>query len=300
MVRLITRVSNSRGGLGKDNHLKLYRVFLMSHITYVAAAHGWHGYKMEILGVLMRKSIKKVIRIPMAAIAENLLGHPVYLIGGGPPPAPMSVFSALVGSVAAHMTTRIPNTDDSDGALYLPPIESEPVVRLLPPMVTGEQDSLFDSFGTVHTLARVYNPMYESVHEVHAGESCQGIPPAQDQVAQVARQVSRPSTSYRGITPTPEENASVPEENAEAPGGRAGQLRGRMVFLQQALGEEPDVRMTLLREEHAMRLKLIQDDHIDLLKKREEKPKLKMEILQVQKKTHQMRQDNLPLQQWAE
>lgn len=73
MVRLITRVSNSRGGLREENLLRLYHAFLMSHITYVAAAHRWHGYEKAKLEALMRKSIKKVLGIPMCASTEKLM-----------------------------------------------------------------------------------------------------------------------------------------------------------------------------------------------------------------------------------
>ncbi|KAG0425367.1 hypothetical protein HPB47_027468 [Ixodes persulcatus] len=54
--------------------------------------------------------------------------------GGGPPPTPMSAISVLVGAVAGHMATRLVNDNDSDGA-YLPPVQNEPVVRLLEGMV---------------------------------------------------------------------------------------------------------------------------------------------------------------------
>ncbi|XP_042149130.1 myb/SANT-like DNA-binding domain-containing protein 3 isoform X2 [Ixodes scapularis] len=55
--------------------------------------------------------------------------------GGGPPPTPMSAISVLVGAVAGHMATRLDNDNDSDGAAYLPPVQNEPVVRLLEGMI---------------------------------------------------------------------------------------------------------------------------------------------------------------------
>ncbi|KAG0437437.1 hypothetical protein HPB47_017450 [Ixodes persulcatus] len=54
--------------------------------------------------------------------------------GGRPPPTPMSAISVLVGTVAGHMATRLVNDNDSNGA-YLPPVQNEPVVRLLEGMV---------------------------------------------------------------------------------------------------------------------------------------------------------------------
>lgn len=62
----------------------------------------------------------------------------VFKTGGGPPPPPMDSVSALVGAVASHMATRIPNAYDSDGATYLAPVTSEPVLQLLRPMVTED------------------------------------------------------------------------------------------------------------------------------------------------------------------
>ncbi|XP_072145134.1 uncharacterized protein [Dermacentor andersoni] len=44
-------------------------------------------------------------------------------LGGGPAAAGMTPLSALVGAVAGHMATRIPNEEDSHGAIYLPPVD---------------------------------------------------------------------------------------------------------------------------------------------------------------------------------
>lgn len=57
--------------------------------------------------------------------------------GEGPAAASMTATSVLVGAVASHMATRIRNDYDSDGAAYLPPVQSEPVIRLLQLMITG-------------------------------------------------------------------------------------------------------------------------------------------------------------------
>ncbi|KAL1481206.1 hypothetical protein MTO96_034611 [Rhipicephalus appendiculatus] len=53
----------------------------------------------------------------------------------------MDSVSALVGALTSHMATRIPNVYDSDGATYLAPVASEPVLQLLRPMVTEEDDN---------------------------------------------------------------------------------------------------------------------------------------------------------------
>ncbi|KAM7293803.1 hypothetical protein ISCGN_023386 [Ixodes scapularis] len=73
MIRLINRVSNRRGGLREDNLLRLFHAFLMSHITYVAAMHCWHGHEKKKLDTLIRKSIKRVLGIPMQASTERLM-----------------------------------------------------------------------------------------------------------------------------------------------------------------------------------------------------------------------------------
>ncbi|KAG0417941.1 hypothetical protein HPB47_005242, partial [Ixodes persulcatus] len=72
MIRLINRVSNRRGGLKEDNLLRLFHAFLMSHIKYVAAMHCWHGHEKKI-DTLIRKSIKRVLGIPMQASTERLM-----------------------------------------------------------------------------------------------------------------------------------------------------------------------------------------------------------------------------------
>ncbi|KAG0413621.1 hypothetical protein HPB47_009225 [Ixodes persulcatus] len=53
MIRLINRVSNRRGGLKEDKFLTLFHAFLMSHITYVAAMHCWHGHEKKKLDTLI-------------------------------------------------------------------------------------------------------------------------------------------------------------------------------------------------------------------------------------------------------
>ncbi|XP_075543979.1 uncharacterized protein LOC142578482 [Dermacentor variabilis] len=70
----------------------------------------------------------------------------IHKTGGGPAAAGMTPLSALVGAVPGHMATRIPNEEDSDGATYLPPVDSEPVVRLLQPMLTGEVEATYDYY----------------------------------------------------------------------------------------------------------------------------------------------------------
>ncbi|KAG0419804.1 hypothetical protein HPB47_003866 [Ixodes persulcatus] len=72
IIRLINRVSNRREGLRVDNLLRLFHTFVTSHITYVAAMHSWHGHEKK-LDTLIRKSIKRVLGIPMQASTERLM-----------------------------------------------------------------------------------------------------------------------------------------------------------------------------------------------------------------------------------
>ncbi|XP_077564586.1 uncharacterized protein LOC144180053 [Haemaphysalis longicornis] len=60
MIRVITRVSNSRGGINEDNLLRLFHAVLMSNITYVAAMYCWQNHEKAKLNLLIRKSIKRV------------------------------------------------------------------------------------------------------------------------------------------------------------------------------------------------------------------------------------------------
>lgn len=81
-------------------------------------------------------------------ILSSALTYIKLPLGGGCPPAPVSAISLLVGALAGHMAARLPNEDDCDGASYLPPVQSEPVVRLLQPMIDGEEEH-YDYMGTV-------------------------------------------------------------------------------------------------------------------------------------------------------
>lgn len=73
MLRLILRVSNRRGGLRESNLLRLYHAFLMSHINYVASALNWSKSEEDKLDTLMRKSIKRVLGLPMSTGTDRLM-----------------------------------------------------------------------------------------------------------------------------------------------------------------------------------------------------------------------------------
>lgn len=62
--------------------------------------------------------------------------------------------------------------------------------------------------------------------------------------------------------------------------------RGRMALLHEHLGTENDLRMALVKEEHALRVKLLQEDHDTMLALKTEKLKLEIELLE-QQKQHQ-------------
>lgn len=94
----------------------------------------------------------------------------VFKTGGGPSPPPMDSVSTLVGAVASHMATRIPNAYDSDGATYLAPVASEPVLQLLRPMVTDD------------------DPLYVIYEHLQRMTTIQRAPPAWELTTTPARQ----------------------------------------------------------------------------------------------------------------
>lgn len=51
--------------------MRLSHAFLMSHITYVAAMHCWQNHEKAELHLLIRKSIKCMLGIPMNASPER-------------------------------------------------------------------------------------------------------------------------------------------------------------------------------------------------------------------------------------
>lgn len=73
ILRLIMRVSNKKGGLGEDNLLRAHHAFLMSHINYVVSALQWTKTERDKLDTLMRKSVKKVLGIPVTASTDRLM-----------------------------------------------------------------------------------------------------------------------------------------------------------------------------------------------------------------------------------
>lgn len=69
---------------------------------------------------------------------------------GGRKDRPMSPATELVGTVADHMATRSDNRNDSDGASHLPPVDSEPVLRLVQAMMPGTSKTEYSRY--VQTL----------------------------------------------------------------------------------------------------------------------------------------------------
>lgn len=67
------RVSNKKGGIGEDILLRAHHAFLISHVIYIVAALNWTKTEMDKLDTLMRKSIKRVIGVPITASTEKLM-----------------------------------------------------------------------------------------------------------------------------------------------------------------------------------------------------------------------------------
>lgn len=72
----------------------------------------------------------------------------LYATGGGPSTVrPRSPSLALVGAAASHMSTRLLNPYDSDGAHTNQPVLSLPPAHIFESMVTGSQDNEEQLFG---------------------------------------------------------------------------------------------------------------------------------------------------------
>uniref|UniRef100_A0A131YWU8 protein-tyrosine-phosphatase n=1 Tax=Rhipicephalus appendiculatus TaxID=34631 RepID=A0A131YWU8_RHIAP len=90
------------------------------------------------------------------------------------------------------------------------------------------------------------------------------------------------ATVLASLAPAASVGDHVISESVTTP-AKTAVLTGRVAVPQRGLAEEAGVRIALLREEHALRMRLIQEDHDDVLKKRDEEHKLKMEIFRRQK-----------------
>ncbi|KAH6923525.1 hypothetical protein HPB50_002147 [Hyalomma asiaticum] len=160
----------------------------------------------------------------------------------GPEEDLLTPMSALVGAVASHMSTRTTNEDDSDGARYLPPVDKE---HRSPGHMQNDQ-LLVDHGATADA--------------------------------------SVPNMNFAAAAPeTPEDETANKENGAEVPDKRGTSPRpptGRMTLLEGTLSAENEVRIALLREEHAMRMRLMEEE----LQQRNKEHELKLELLQVQKK----------------
>lgn len=73
MLRLVSRVTSRRGGISEANLLRIYHAFLMSHINYVASALNWSRSEENKINALIRKSIKRVLGIPVTTSTEKLM-----------------------------------------------------------------------------------------------------------------------------------------------------------------------------------------------------------------------------------
>ncbi|KAG0434423.1 hypothetical protein HPB47_019118 [Ixodes persulcatus] len=144
IIRLINRVSNRRGGLREDNLLRLFLAFLMSHITYVAAMHCWHGHEKKKLDTLIRKSIKRVLGISMQASTERLMQ--------------LGVHNTLEEIIEAQETAQVARLSSSPAGRKI-----LAVLGLNPTLVAERQHQLFDAQRTrIQT-----SPFLRNVHPQH-------------------------------------------------------------------------------------------------------------------------------------
>ncbi|XP_075543527.1 uncharacterized protein LOC142577984 isoform X1 [Dermacentor variabilis] len=203
--------------------------------------------------------------------------------GGGPAPAGMTTTSVLVGAVASHMATRIRNDDDSDGAVYLPPVQSEPVIRLLQPMITGNDVPVSQYY---EELSNPDSRLQDAVMETGNDGTTTPQPPDSNEMlgACAANDASsQPPHAPCSAGANSTRKDSAPLDAVQIPVATTRPSSSRMALLEKTLSEENDIRVNLMREEHELRMRILQEDHDDILKKRDEKHKLEMEILQARK-----------------
>lgn len=77
-IRLIQRVSGKKGGIKEDNLLRLFHAFLLSHINYVASMHNWSAAEKNKLELLVRKTVKSVLGLPLRTSTAKLLSLGVH------------------------------------------------------------------------------------------------------------------------------------------------------------------------------------------------------------------------------
>ncbi|XP_029825921.2 uncharacterized protein LOC115311409 [Ixodes scapularis] len=172
------------------------------------------------------------------------------------------------------MAARLPNEDDCDGASYLPPVQSEPVVRLLQPMIDGEEEHY--DYMDAHNRPTSPSPLSEP--EVTSA-ACTSASVVDTGAAQ-----SNGHSRAHAIQPPAAAAARYSIDGTDASSHAATRLpKGRMAVLENSLAKENEVRETLLREEHALRLRLMKEDHDDKLQKRATEHSLEMEIKRAKK-----------------
>ncbi|XP_029824095.2 uncharacterized protein LOC115309968 [Ixodes scapularis] len=198
----------------------------------------------------------------------------------------MSATSVLVGAVASHVFNRQENMEDSDGAPYLPPVCSLPVLRLLQPMLDGEEDPLDADLEEPGSPA---GPASDVGAPLSPAAACIADRPA---AAPAACLISQTSTAG-SPAPTPAAAAACNSGSAAAVvGSGARQVGGRMALLERSLAEENDMRMAFVQQEHALRCNFLEQDHRDALSKRaalhEMEIKLREEELKKRNAIHEM------------
>lgn len=67
------RISNKKGGIGEDILIRAHHAFLMSHVIYIVAALNWTKTEKDKLDTLMRKSVKKLLGVPITASTKKLM-----------------------------------------------------------------------------------------------------------------------------------------------------------------------------------------------------------------------------------
>ncbi|XP_077547731.1 uncharacterized protein LOC144159974 [Haemaphysalis longicornis] len=154
----------------------------------------------------------------------------------------MSPATELVGAVADHMATRSDNRNDSDGANHLPPVGSEPVLRLVEAMIPGTSQKEYvyaaEEPSDEDTLMDTWAPTTADDSLVSELAEEQNLEPA-------------------GTLPGA---SSCDNSDRGAAGTSAKRPKGRMGVLESKLSEENDARAGLLQEEHDLRVQLMKEE----------------------------------------
>ncbi|XP_037526261.1 myb/SANT-like DNA-binding domain-containing protein 3 [Rhipicephalus sanguineus] len=191
----------------------------------------------------------------------------IHATGGGPRTcSPMSPSLALVGAVASHMTTRLPNPFDSDGEHRNQPVLTLPPVAIFESMVNQRQDNSAASLGTPP-----------------CDRPLSSVPSLASSARPASPTVSVEPAASGGVTAEPyelEEEPMVPP--AASVTKRASRSGSRMSAVERMLAPESEARIVLLQndedrkqEKHKLEMRLLRGQRMEQIRQRRYQEKKK-------------------------